>query len=142
VPDPSAAVYADTFALVKLLVLETETKAAVAAFAGWPTVVASKITTIELHRALARARVDERAGVADDRTVLELLTALTFVPLTDDVRALAATARPTELRTLDALHLASALTLGPDLQALATYDHRLADAAAAAGLTVLAPGTP
>lgn len=43
------------------------------------------------------------------------------------------------MRTLDALHLASALTLADQLDALVTYDHRLADAATAAGVSVAAP---
>ena len=46
------------------------------------------------------------------------------------------------LSTLDALHLASALLLGDALTAFVAYDHRLADAAQAAGLAVVAPGQP
>lgn len=44
------------------------------------------------------------------------------------------------LRSLDAIHLASALSMGSELDALITYDVRLADAARAAGLTVVTPG--
>jgi uncharacterized protein len=43
------------------------------------------------------------------------------------------------LRSLDAIHLATARLLGPDLDALVTYDHRLASAATDAGLAVLSP---
>lgn len=47
--------------------------------------------------------------------------------------------RPTELRTLDAVHLATALSLGEDLGALCAYDSPLADTAAAMGVDVLVP---
>jgi uncharacterized protein len=63
-----------------------------------------------------------------------------IVPTTDDVRALAATMEPVELRTLDAIHLAAALALGDDLAAVLTYDHRMAHAARARGIQVIAPG--
>ena len=46
---------------------------------------------------------------------------------------------PSTLRTLDALHLATALALRPDLAGIVVYDRTLADAARAAGLTVFAP---
>lgn len=71
--------------------------------------------------------------------MLEPLAALGTVPLTDDARALATVAKPVELRTLDAIRLASALSLHDDLATLLTYDHRLQDAAEALELTVLAP---
>lgn len=51
----------------------------------------------------------------------------------------AAELSPANLRSLDAIHLASALSLGEDLGAMAVYDLALADAARTAGLTVLAP---
>ena len=59
--------------------------------------------------------------------------------MTDEVRALAATMEPVELRTLDAIHLACALTLADDLAGVLTYDHRMADAAQARGVAVIAP---
>lgn len=46
---------------------------------------------------------------------------------------------PSTLRSLDAIHLASALAVGPELEHLVTYDARLADAARVAGITVVAP---
>jgi uncharacterized protein len=47
----------------------------------------------------------------------------------------------TTLRSLDAIHLASALSVREDLSTFVAYDHRLSEAASAAGLRVLAPGT-
>jgi len=52
--------------------------------------------------------------------VLELLAALEIVSLTDDVRAIAASAEPPELRTLDAVQLACAITLGAKVDAIAS----------------------
>lgn len=105
----------------------------------WERIATSEITTIELPRAIKRARADGRAEIADDRTVLELLAALEIVSLTDDVRAVAASAEPPELRTLDAIHLASAVTLGTSVEAVATYDDRLERAARGAGLRTVRP---
>lgn len=138
-PDRSATVYADTSALVKLVVAEAETNALSADATAWERIVTSEITVIELHRAVKRARADGRADVADDRTVMELLAALDLVPLADDVRALAATASPPELRTLDAIHLASAMTLHDAINLFVTYDDRLERAAQLAGLTTSRP---
>jgi predicted nucleic acid-binding protein len=140
VAEPTAGVlYADTSALVKLVVREAESDAIEAEVARWDLIATGDIAAIELPRATARARADGRAGVADGRVVLELLAALSIVPMTDEVRALAATMEPVELRTLDAIHLASALTLAEDLAGVLTYDHRMADAALARGVAVVAP---
>ncbi|MCW2987052.1 MAG: Ribonuclease VapC46 [Conexibacter sp.] len=131
--------YADTSALVKLVVREAESDAIEAEVSRWDLIATSDIAAIELPRATARARADGRAGVADGRIVLEVLAALIIVPMTDDVRALAATLEPVELRTLDAIHLGCALALGDDLAGVLTYDHRMADAARARGVSVVAP---
>jgi predicted nucleic acid-binding protein len=140
VAEPTEGVlYADTSALVKLVVREAESEAIEAEVSRWDRVATSDIAAIELPRATARARADGRAGVADGRVVLELLAALSIVPMTDEVRALAATMEPVELRTLDAIHLACALALDADLAGVLTYDHRMADAARARGVAVIAP---
>jgi predicted nucleic acid-binding protein len=135
----AGVLYADTSALVKLAVREVESDAVEAEITRWDRIATSEIAAIELPRATARARADGRAGVADGRVVLELLAALSTAPLTDEVRALAATMGPVELRTLDAIHLATALALGADLAAVLTYDRRMADAARARDVTVIAP---
>jgi predicted nucleic acid-binding protein len=139
VTDDAGIVYADTSAVVKLVVREAETDAMTEAATEWERIATSEIATIELPRAVKRARTDGRAEVADDRTVLELLAALEIVSLTDDVRAVAASAEPPELRTLDAIHLASAVTLGASMRAVATYDDRLERAARSAGLRTIRP---
>ena len=63
----------------------------------------------------------------------------TGVPSTSPVAPAAARIAPPGLRTLDAIHLASALDMGPALDALVTYDDRLAAAAWELGLPVLRP---
>jgi predicted nucleic acid-binding protein len=140
VAEPTEGVlYADTSALVKLIVREAESDAIEGEVSRWDRIATSDIAAIELPRATARARADGRAGVADGRVVLELLAALSIVPMTDEVRALASTMEPVELRTLDAIHLACALSLDTDLAGVLTYDHRMADAAHSRGIAVIAP---
>ena len=67
-----------------------------------------------------------------------VLTKLDLVTLNLALLDAAATIAPLEPRTLDAIHLAAART-APDLRALVTYDNRLAQAAAAAGIAVVSP---
>lgn len=62
--------------------------------------------------------------------------------LTPDIRQQAEHLPPSELRALDAIHLATALSVADQIGAVLTYDVRLAGAARSAGLTVLAPGVP
>lgn len=68
-----------------------------------------------------------------------LLTDHQEIYLSDEVRDDAARL-PGNLRSLDAIHVASAALLGSELIALVTYDQRMADAARGAGLAVAMPG--
>ena len=86
-----------------------------------------------MRRAVAR-----RAAEAADQAV-ELLARFELVELDRELVEAAANVGPAPLRTLDAIHLASALRVGDSLAALITYDARLADAARVAGLSVAAP---
>ncbi|HJP76604.1 MAG TPA: PIN domain-containing protein [Pseudonocardiaceae bacterium] len=61
------------------------------------------------------------------------------IALTNEIRNEAAVI-PGKVRSLDAIHIASAQMLGSELTALVTYDNRMADAARAAGLPVVMPG--
>lgn len=131
--------YADTSALVKLLVREAESEAVEAELARWPGIATSSIASIEIARALLRAREASRESVADAITTDDLVSALAEIPLTTRVRDVAGRLEPAGLRTLDAIHLASALELGDDLGALLTYDHRLADAARTRGIDISSP---
>lgn len=62
-----------------------------------------------------------------------------FVQLTPSLLERAALLEPPELRSLDAIHLATALSLGDELDGLVTYDERLARAARERGIPTLAP---
>jgi len=131
--------YVDTSALVKLVVREAESDVLERELTTWRGLATSSITTIELRRAARRARAGGRDVVADDDTIGLLLDALAEIPLSAAVRQTAATLEPAQLRTLDAIHLASALALRDDLGVVITYDARMASAAAELGLNVAAP---
>lgn len=127
--------YVDTSALVKLVVAEAETRALEAWLEEQQSraLVSSDLTRAELMRTVRRS---PSADVVRARAVLESITLLTVRRTVFDA---AGHLEPTLLRTLDALHVASALELGDDLTGIVTYDHRLADAARAHGIAVFAP---
>jgi predicted nucleic acid-binding protein len=87
----------------------------------------------ELLRATRRGRPDLLAQARD------LLAHVVLIDLGWEVCERAAMLDPAGMRSLDALHLASALTLAEDLEGIVTYDTRLRDAAQARGLLVHAP---
>ncbi len=76
---------------------------------------------------------------ADDAPIAEAFSGVEIIELDDDLAVRAAAVGPATLRTLDAIHLASALLVADEVDAVVAYDARLADAAQAAGLTVVAP---
>jgi predicted nucleic acid-binding protein len=126
-------IYADTSALAKLVIAESETPA----LRDWISeqdarLVTNSIGVVELRR--LAARVSQQAV----ETATRLLGRIDRLALTPAALALAAQLPPAELRTLDALHLGSAAEL-LDLQVVLSYDRRLADAAAGYGLPVVAP---
>ena len=128
------AFYLDTAALVKLVVAEQETPA----LRAWLGVadrdpVSCDLARTELMRAVRRAASDR---VVQARAVLD---ALTLLEVTTAVFEEAGRLNPAGVRSLDAIHLAAALSLGDDLEGLVTYDERLADAARANGVAVVAP---
>ena len=124
--------YADSSALVKLVLAETESDA-LDAYLGDRPLASSAFARTELVRAVRRLRPDrEEAAIA-------LLASLDFIDINREVLTRAATLPPPQLRSLDAIHLASALALGEELEALLTYDARMAEAARAAGLHVESP---
>lgn len=65
---------------------------------------------------------------------------MALIPMDEAVLAVARRVHSETLRSLDAVHLATALSLGADLGAVFSYDDRLSEAVRAAGLRVLAPG--
>lgn len=127
--------------MVKLIVTEPQSESLKDELAGWRERVTVSISLTEVMRAcrLAVTGLDGAAAAAvfeDTQTVLARVQMLDAdVPLLRD----AGTLDPARLRTLDAIHLAAALSLGEELEALVTYDHRLAAAAGQHKLVVLSP---
>jgi predicted nucleic acid-binding protein len=128
-------IYLDSAAVVKLVHAEAESQALrdwldERADVGW---ISSTLLEIESFRALARYAPD---AVARLHPVLDLVE---LVDLDPSIRILAQTTRPVTIRSLDAIHLATALRLRTRLTSFITYDKRLADAASGAGLVVDTP---
>lgn len=126
--------YIDTSALVKLVVSEAETDALRSWIdTGSPTLVSCDLARAELLRAVRRAAPDR---VVQARVLLDSITLVALATATFEA---AGRLDPAVLRTLDAIHVAAALELGDDLTGMVTYDDRLAGAAQANGITVVAP---
>ena len=124
--------YLDTSAFLKLVRRERHT-AALRRFLAGRRVVSSDLLRTEALRA---ARRQDAASV---ERVSEMLTRLTLIRCDIPVFEAAGTLDPPELRSLDALHLAAARELGPDLAGVVTYDQRLVAACAGFELEVVAP---
>ncbi|OBF88434.1 nucleic acid-binding protein [Mycobacterium sp. 852002-51163_SCH5372311] len=127
--------YLDTSALAKLVTEEAETAALQSYLQthAADTHFTSALTRTELIRAASRH--GPPSAIAHAR---RLLTRIDVIALTIRLLEVAAVLPPAQLRTLDAIHLAAAQT-APDLRALVTYDVRMAQAAALAGIAVAQP---
>jgi len=127
--------YADTSAVIKLLAEETHSRAFAAFYdentdAEW---VSSVLLRIEVTRTVIRA---VPALLPDAR---DLLSAFSCLAIDDDIVAGAMNEPDRGLRSQDAIHLATARVLGPDLDAIVSYDDRLLKAAQDAGLPAGSP---
>jgi uncharacterized protein len=128
-------IYLDSAAVVKLVHAEAESPALRAwlgerAETGW---VSSVLVEIESFRALARYAAEAATRL------YPVLDQIDLIDLSPRVRILAQTVRPVTVRTLDAIHLGTALSIRRSLTSFATYDKRLLDAAIAAGLPADSP---
>ncbi|SEG86015.1 hypothetical protein SAMN04489712_118131 [Thermomonospora echinospora] len=127
--------YLDTSALVKLVRIEQES----AALEQWlqertaAPWVASALVEVELPRAV---RIADPASLIN---VPGVLATVDLLEIDATVRTNAAAITPPTVRSLDSIHLATALELAADLEALVTYDKRLGEAARSAGLDWVAP---
>ena len=128
--------YLDSSALVKLVLPEAETGALLEALSDWPERISSALAGVEVLRAVRRAGAAERVRERAERVI----SGIGLVRVDEAVLSGAARLEPAELRTLDAIHLATALSAGEDLGAMICYDDRLAQAAARLGVTMMAPG--
>ena len=128
-------IYLDSAAVVKLVHAETESAAlrmwlGERAETGW---ISSVLTEIESLRALARYAP---GAVARLPAVLDQIE---LIGLDPPIRILAQTVRPAAVRSLDAIHLGTALHARRAVTSFVTYDKRLLDAALAAGLPADSP---
>lgn len=130
------AFYLDTSAAVKLVVVEAETGALRAWFKKVSAdIVSSDLLRTELLRATRRGAPD---AMEQARAVLDSVTLLT---VTTPILERAVELDPNLVRSLDAIHLASALQLGDDLEGIIGYDTRLTDAARLHGIKTISPSS-
>lgn len=125
--------YVDSSALVKLVIPEPESAPLRTELAGWERHVSSALARVEVVRACAR--VDPKArGVAE-----QVVGALDLIAVEDELLDEATRLGPAELRSLDAIHLASVLLLGDALGVAIAYDERLLSVFDAAGIPTAVP---
>lgn len=127
-------IYVDSSALVKLVLPEAESSSMIEFTAKFDTLVTSAIGAIEFRRAVKRHYAQQLWAVE------RVLAEMTILELSHEVRRTAELLEPTILRTLDAIHLASALVIREELEAFVAYDERLLEAARLAGIPTASPG--
>lgn len=125
--------YLDSSAIVKLVAAEPETPALSAFLAGHETLISSALATTEVHRAVLSLgrRFLRQAG--------EVLARIELVRISRGVLTDAGRLEPASLRSLDAIHLATAGLLGDTLGGIVTYDGRMFEAAESYGWSAHAP---
>jgi uncharacterized protein len=129
--------YLDSSAIVKLVLVEAESEALREALAQHPQRVSSALAAVEVRRAVRRVSILP----AVQQRVEDILAGIDLLRMEDPILAVAGALDPPLLRSLDALHLAAALSVADELAGFVAYDPRLANAARDAGLAVLTPGT-
>jgi predicted nucleic acid-binding protein len=128
-----AATYLDSSALVKLAVREPESDALRRYLRRRRPLLASALARTEVLRALLPGG---EPAVAAGRRVLDRVD---LVRVNDRILNLAGSLLPVDLRSLDAIHLATARRLGAELREIVTYDERMVAAARSMGLKTATP---
>lgn len=128
-----AVTYLDSSAIVKLAVAEPESAALRRHLRRRRPLVSTALARTEVLRALLPAGA---AAVASGRSAL---ADINLVRVNERVLNAAGALLPNELRSLDAIHLATALQLGEEVRQVVTYDERMADAARTLGLRTVSP---
>jgi predicted nucleic acid-binding protein len=126
--------YADSSAIVKTIIAEPETGSLRRWLAEPRQLAACEVIRIEVVRAVR---------IADPEAVSAAWVAVadvSLIRLEPELQERAALIDPASLRSLDAIHLAAALSLGPRLAGVLTYDLRMAGGARLLGLPVASPG--
>jgi predicted nucleic acid-binding protein len=128
-----SALYLDTSVLGRVLLDEPDTATIRHELGRFERHISSRLLRVELYR----------LGLREDMLeyVDELLSGKVLIPLDEEILAAAETIAPSVVRTLDAIHLATAIRLvnAGQLDALMTYDKQLATGAREHGLEVLSP---
>jgi uncharacterized protein len=129
-------IYLDSSALLKLLVEEKESSALASWLSKRPNTpkISSELAKLEVVRAA------RRLGAAVVPAARALVSQLDLIPLSGGLINEAADAGGPMMRSLDAIHLVSALSISAELTAFVAYDHRLVTAARAAKLHLRRPG--
>lgn len=128
------AIYLDSSAIVKLVVREPESVALLRYLRRRRTLVSSALARTEVSRALLPLG-DEAVERGQ-----QVLARIDLVRVSERVLRVAGTLLPADLRSLDAIHLATAQQLEGDLARIVTYDDRMSVAAKALGFAVTSPG--
>ncbi len=124
--------YLDSSALVKLIAIEAETAALRQELRRWPDRTSSMLATVEVTRTARRLGGHAPAVAASVLAGLRLLAIEPIVPPAVEIGG-------TTLRSLDAIHLATAASISRQLGALITYDQRMITEGQPIGLPVLSP---
>lgn len=125
--------YLDASAFVKLVIEEPESETLQAFVDGSDSIASSALTRAEAVRAVRHKGPDALLGIR------EMLQAIDLVPVDEEILDAAGLLDPGILRTLDAIHLATAIAIGDDLDVVVTYDGRMLQAAALLGLPTTSP---
>jgi predicted nucleic acid-binding protein len=126
--------YLDASAFLKLVVREPESAALRRFLRRWPRRASAALLRVET---LVLARKHGQPVEAQARLLLRTVALLSLDSTLLESAADLASPRP--LRSLDAIHVAAARSLGPDLGVVVTYDGRMAAVAGDLGLAVAAP---
>lgn len=127
------AIYLDSSALVKLVIREVESVALRRFLRAHPIRVSSALASVEVIRAVRGQGAEAQARAQ------AVLARIRLLRIDDDILLTAAGLDPGVLRTLDAIHLASARAFGTELEGVVTYDVRMREAAAILGIGIFAP---
>lgn len=126
--------YLDSSALAKLVIREPESHALRTFLKRSEMMLSSAIAETELLR--AARRISDQTVKAAPR----VLSVVALMEVSREILSSASLLEPASLRTLDSIHLATALELADELDSFVTYDFKLAEAARSAGLPVAQPG--
>lgn len=126
-------VYLDTSAFMKLITTEFETAALQRYLMSRSLRVSSALLRAEALRAVARVSLEHMAKVRRQ------LRKVAMIDISRELLEQAGSLPPADMRSIDAIHIAAALSLGDDLGDIVTYDSRMISAGLTHGLSVVSP---